>query len=45
MQITRALEARDAELMELIMKERIFEAGDHLVAHLRGLEASATHTR
>jgi DNA-binding GntR family transcriptional regulator len=40
-QITRALEARDAERAEIIMKEHIFEARDHLVAHVRELEAEA----
>lgn len=40
-QITRALEARDAERAELIMKEHIYEARDHLVAHVRELEATA----
>ena len=39
-QITRALEARDAERAEMIMKEHIFEARDHLVAHVRELEAA-----
>jgi DNA-binding GntR family transcriptional regulator len=38
-QITNALEARDAERAEIIMKEHIFEARDHLVAHMRELEA------
>jgi DNA-binding GntR family transcriptional regulator len=37
-QITRALEARDAERAELIMKEHIFEARDLLLAHWRELE-------
>ena len=32
-QITRALEARDAERAELVMKEHVFEARDLLVAH------------
>ena len=40
-QITNALEARDAERAEIIMKEHIFEARDHLVAHVRELEAEA----
>jgi DNA-binding GntR family transcriptional regulator len=40
-QITRALEARDAERAEIIMKEHIFEARDHLVAHVRELEDEA----
>lgn len=34
-QITRALEARDGERAELVMKEHVFEARDLLVAHLR----------
>jgi DNA-binding GntR family transcriptional regulator len=38
-QIARALEARDAERAEIIMKEHIFEARDHLVAHVREREA------
>lgn len=38
-QITRALEGRDAERAELVMKEHIFEARDHLLAHWRELEA------
>lgn len=37
-QITRALEMRDAERAELIMKEHVFEARDLLVAHVRDLE-------
>jgi DNA-binding GntR family transcriptional regulator len=37
-QITRALEARDAERAELVMKEHIFEARDLLLAHWRELE-------
>jgi DNA-binding GntR family transcriptional regulator len=40
-QITRALEARDAERAELIMKEHVFEARDLLVAHVRELEGVA----
>ena len=40
-QITRALEARDAERAELVMKEHIFEARDLLLAHWRELEAEA----
>jgi len=39
-QITNALEARDAERAELVMKEHIFEARDHLLAHWRELESS-----
>ena len=39
-QITRALEARDAERAELVMKEHIFEARDLLLAHWRELEAA-----
>ncbi len=38
-QITRALETRDAERAELVMKEHIFEARDLLLAHWRELEA------
>lgn len=38
-QITKALEARDAERAELVMKEHIYEARDLLVAHVRDLEA------
>jgi DNA-binding GntR family transcriptional regulator len=38
-QITKALEARDGERAELVMKEHVFEARDVLVAHLRELEA------
>ena len=38
LQITRALEDRDAERAELIMKEHIFEARDLLLAHWRELE-------
>ena len=37
-QITRALEMRDAERAELIMKEHVFEARDLLVTHVRELE-------
>lgn len=40
-QIVRALDARDAERAEIVMKEHIFEARDHLVAHVRELEADA----
>ena len=40
-QIARALEARDADRAEIVMKEHIFEARDHLLAHLRELEADA----
>ena len=39
-QITKALEARDAERAELVMKEHVFEARDVLVAHVRELEES-----
>jgi DNA-binding GntR family transcriptional regulator len=35
-QITTALEARDSERAELIMKEHVYEARDLLVTHLRG---------
>ena len=38
-QITRALEARDSERAELVMKEHIFEARDLLLGHWRELEA------
>jgi len=34
-ELTRALEARDAERAELIMKEHVFEARDFLIAKLR----------
>jgi DNA-binding GntR family transcriptional regulator len=37
-QITRALEGRDADRAELIMKEHVFEARDLLLAHWRELE-------
>jgi DNA-binding GntR family transcriptional regulator len=40
-QITRALEGRDAERAELVMKEHIFEARDLLLSHWRELEAEA----
>lgn len=40
-QITRAIEGRDAERAELVMKEHIFEARDLLVSHVRELEESA----
>lgn len=40
-QITKALEARDGERAELVMKEHVFEARDVLVAHVRDLEAHA----
>src|SRR5215470_12428747 len=39
-QITKALDARDGERAELVMKEHVFEARDVLVAHVRDLEAS-----
>ena len=39
-QITKALEARDGERAELVMKEHVFEARDVLVSHVRELEAS-----
>ncbi len=39
LQITRALETRDAERAEIVMKEHIFEARDLLLAHWRELEA------
>jgi DNA-binding GntR family transcriptional regulator len=38
-QITKAIEAGDAERAELVMKEHVFEARDILVAHVRELEA------
>jgi DNA-binding GntR family transcriptional regulator len=38
-QITRALETRDAERAELLMKEHVYEARDLLLAHWRELEA------
>jgi DNA-binding GntR family transcriptional regulator len=34
-ELTRALEARDAERAELIMKEHVFEARDFLIATLK----------
>lgn len=37
-QLAKALEARDGERAELIMKEHVFEARDLLVAHVRDLE-------
>ncbi len=37
-QIAKALEARDAERAELVMKEHVYEARDLLVAHVRDLE-------
>ena len=37
-QITKALEARDGERAELVMKEHVFEARDVLVTHVRELE-------
>jgi DNA-binding GntR family transcriptional regulator len=40
-QITRALEARDSERAELVMKEHIFEARDLLLTHWRDLEAES----
>lgn len=39
-QITRALQARDGERAELVMKEHVFEARDVLVAQVRRREAS-----
>jgi DNA-binding GntR family transcriptional regulator len=38
-QITRALEMRDAERAELVMKEHIYEARDLLLSHWRDLES------
>ena len=40
-QITHALEMRDAERAEWVMKEHVFEARDLLVAHVRELEDRA----
>jgi DNA-binding GntR family transcriptional regulator len=40
-QIARALEARDAERAELVMKEHVFEARDLLLTHWRDLEAES----
>lgn len=40
-QITVAIEARDADRAESLMKEHVFEARDLLVAHVRELERSA----
>ena len=37
-QITKALEGRDGERAELVMKEHVFEARDVLVSHVRELE-------
>ncbi len=37
-QITKALESRDGERAELVMKEHVFEARDVLVAHVRERE-------
>jgi DNA-binding GntR family transcriptional regulator len=39
-QIARALERRDGERAELVMKEHVFEARDLLVARVRELEAA-----
>jgi DNA-binding GntR family transcriptional regulator len=39
-QITKALQSRDGERAELVMKEHVFEARDVLVAHVRDLESS-----
>jgi DNA-binding GntR family transcriptional regulator len=40
-QLTRALESRDGERAELVMKEHVFEARDVLVAHLRDRQEQA----
>ena len=40
-QITEALEARDGERAELVMKEHVFEARDMLVAHVRNEQEAA----
>lgn len=40
-QIAAALERRDAERAELIMKEHVYEARDLLVAHVRGSDGNA----
>jgi DNA-binding GntR family transcriptional regulator len=40
-QIARAMTGRDGERAEMVMKEHVFEARDHLVAHVRDLEAVA----
>ena len=40
-QITKALEARDGERAELVMKEHVFEARDVLVARMRDAEEKA----
>jgi DNA-binding GntR family transcriptional regulator len=37
-QITKALESRDGERAELVMKEHVFEARDVLVSHVRDME-------
>jgi DNA-binding GntR family transcriptional regulator len=39
-QITVAIEARDADRAQFLMKEHVFEARDMLVAHVRELERS-----
>jgi DNA-binding GntR family transcriptional regulator len=39
-QITKALESRDGERAELVMKEHVFEARDVLVSHVREAEAA-----
>lgn len=41
-QITRALERRDAERAELVMKEHVLEARDVLIAHVEDERALAT---
>ena len=40
-QISVAIEARDADRAESLMKEHVFEARDLLVNHVRDLERSA----
>jgi DNA-binding GntR family transcriptional regulator len=43
-QITRALEARDGERAELVMKEHVFEARDVLVGQVRAQEETQEET-
>ena len=41
-QITRALERRDAERAELVMKEHVLEARDVLIAHVEEVRATGS---
>jgi DNA-binding GntR family transcriptional regulator len=43
-QLARALATHDEERSELIMKEHVFEARDHLVQYVRALEEAASAT-